>query len=129
GPSNVLLRAAGLLSGPTALLLRILGLHVPAAIAFLLGALVSRYGWLAAGRRSARDPAAAFAVARPGGGDASVSATRGRASSGLGTDASVASTLTSRARASSTGPSSKSAPGPPRRTTRSPPAGASRRRA
>jgi len=82
GTSNVLLRAAGLLSGPTALLLRILGLHVPAAIAFLLGALVSRYGWLAAGRRSARDPAAAFAVARPGDGDASASATRGRASSG-----------------------------------------------
>lgn len=64
GAASWLLRGAGLLSGPIALGLRIVGLHTLAAVGFSLGALGSRFGWLAAGRRSARDPAAAFAVAR-----------------------------------------------------------------
>lgn len=61
GPSGWTLRIAGALSGPVTLLFRILGWIPPAAIAFLLGALVSRYGWIMAGRASAEDPAAVFA--------------------------------------------------------------------
>lgn len=54
------LRIAGLLAGPTSLILRLEGPTTAAAICFLLGALVSRYGWVAAGRASARDPEAAL---------------------------------------------------------------------
>lgn len=56
-----LLRGSGLLAGPLALTLRLTGFTNPAALAFLLGVLVSRYGWLYAGRVSARDPEAALA--------------------------------------------------------------------
>ncbi|MGH7589162.1 MAG: NrfD/PsrC family molybdoenzyme membrane anchor subunit [Gemmatimonadota bacterium] len=59
-----LLRGSGLLTGPTALLLRLLGAIPWAAAAFLAGAVLGRYGWLAAGRASGRDPAATLAAQR-----------------------------------------------------------------
>ncbi len=65
GRAGLLLRSAGILAGPGALLLRLGGWVPAAATSFLLGALVSRYGWLAAGRASARDPEAVFASQRP----------------------------------------------------------------
>ena len=64
GPSGRLLRAAEILSGPAALILRVSGLIPLAAICFLLGALLSRFGWLAAGKISGRDPEAVFATQR-----------------------------------------------------------------
>jgi hypothetical protein len=57
GASGALVRAAGLLSGPLALGLRLLGARRAAALSALAGSLLTRYGWLAAGRASARDPA------------------------------------------------------------------------
>lgn len=60
GRSGWTLRIAGALSGPVSLLLRLAGFIPAAAVAFLAGALVSRYGWLMAGRASAQDPAAVF---------------------------------------------------------------------
>ena len=65
GRSGATLRIAGLLEGPAALLLRIffgsshLG-RCAAAGCFLLGALLSRYGWIWAGRASAQDPHTLF---------------------------------------------------------------------
>lgn len=64
GRSGWTIRLAELLTGPAALLLRSLGLIPAAAVAFLLGALVSRFGWLAAGRASGRDPESVFAAQR-----------------------------------------------------------------
>ena len=61
GPAANLLRGSGVLAGPLSLLLRLLGLTAWAAAAFLLGALTSRFGWMEAGRESARDPEAALA--------------------------------------------------------------------
>lgn len=63
GRSGLLVQAAAILQGPLPLLLAIacwqVGLPwaVPAAC-FLVGALLSRYGWLAAGRAAALDPRA-----------------------------------------------------------------------
>ena len=56
-----LIRIGGMLTGPLSLALRFFGVIPLAAISFLLGALVSRFGWLAAGKISARDPEAVFA--------------------------------------------------------------------
>jgi Polysulphide reductase, NrfD len=56
GASGFLLHVAGLLTGPTALTLRLAGLLPLAAACFLAGAIVSRYGWIFAGRFSALDP-------------------------------------------------------------------------
>jgi len=56
GASGFLLRVAGLLTGPTALVLRLAGLLPLAAACFLAGAIASRYGWIFAGRFSALDP-------------------------------------------------------------------------
>ncbi len=56
GASGWVLRAGEVLEGPLAIVLRLLGLTPFAAGAFALGALVSRFGWLAAGRSSAKDP-------------------------------------------------------------------------
>lgn len=64
GGPGVLLRTSGLLAGPGSLVLRLLGWIPWAASAFLAGALISRYGWLAAGRASGRDPEATFASQR-----------------------------------------------------------------
>jgi formate-dependent nitrite reductase membrane component NrfD len=53
GRAGLLLRAAALLTGLVPLVLRLAGRVPTAAICFLIGALCSRYGWLAAGRPSA----------------------------------------------------------------------------
>lgn len=50
GASGVLLRAAALLTGLVPLVLRLAGQVPAAAIAFLVGAVCSRYGWVFAGR-------------------------------------------------------------------------------
>jgi hypothetical protein len=69
GKSGLLLRISGFVEGPVALLLRIFAGSVPAgryaaAGCFLLGALLSRYGWIWAGRVSAHDPHALFDLQR-----------------------------------------------------------------
>jgi hypothetical protein len=64
GRSGWLIRGAEFLSGPLALILRGFGFVPFAAISFLLGALVSRFGWILAGGVSACDPEAVFASQR-----------------------------------------------------------------
>ena len=59
--SGWLIRIGEILNGPLALVLRLVGLIPLAAISFLLGALVSRFGWIAVGRISGCDPEAVFA--------------------------------------------------------------------
>jgi len=59
--SGWLIRIGGVFTGPLPLVLRFLGAIPLAAISFLLGALVSRFGWLAVGKISGRDPEAVFA--------------------------------------------------------------------
>jgi hypothetical protein len=61
GAVGWLIRGGEILTGPLALILRFTGLVPLAAISFLLGALMSRFGWIAAGRVSGRDPEAVFA--------------------------------------------------------------------
>ncbi len=56
GSSGALVRAGGVLSGPVPLLLRLFGARKAAAVAAIAGSLITRYGWVAAGRESARDP-------------------------------------------------------------------------
>jgi len=56
GSSGALVRAGGVLSGPVPLLLRLFGARKAAAVAALAGSLLTRYGWVEAGRESARDP-------------------------------------------------------------------------
>lgn len=53
GRPGVLVGLAGGLAGPVSLVLRVLGQVPYAATAFLVGAVLSRFGWLAAGRGSA----------------------------------------------------------------------------
>lgn len=60
GASGALLRAAGLLSGPLSVLLRVWAFQAPvvrpvAAVAMLVGSALTRFGWVAAGRVSAQD--------------------------------------------------------------------------
>ncbi len=67
GRSGWTLRIGGVLEGPVALLLRIFWGSLPAgreaaAICFLVGALLSRYAWIWAGRASAHDPQALFQI-------------------------------------------------------------------
>jgi formate-dependent nitrite reductase membrane component NrfD len=64
GASGLLLRAAGLLTGPVAFVLRLLGYGPVAAVCFLSGAMLSRYGWVFAGRFSASDPEETIAAQR-----------------------------------------------------------------
>ena len=60
GAPGHLLRIAALLTGPVALMLRVFS-QVPAvSVCFLIGAVLSRYAWLFAGRASANDPAEAM---------------------------------------------------------------------
>lgn len=59
--SGWLIRIGGVLTGPLSLVLRSIGAIPLAAISFLLGALVSRFGWLAVGKISGRDPESVFA--------------------------------------------------------------------
>jgi hypothetical protein len=52
------------------LLLRIFLGHSPvarylAAVCFVIGALITRYAWIGAGRVSSRDPQALFRIQRP----------------------------------------------------------------
>jgi hypothetical protein len=56
GAPGRLLRIAGLLTGPLPLAARIVGWVPVADLSFLIGAISSRYGWIFAGRVSARDP-------------------------------------------------------------------------
>jgi formate-dependent nitrite reductase membrane component NrfD len=58
GVSSALLRGAWLLTGPAALLLRLADAVPVAAGALIVGAILSRYGWLLAGHLSALDPEA-----------------------------------------------------------------------
>jgi hypothetical protein len=59
--SGWLIRIGEVLNGPLALVLRLFGQIPFAAIAFLIGALVSRIGWIAVGKVSGADPEAVFA--------------------------------------------------------------------
>jgi len=62
--SGWLIRIGEVLNGPLALVLRFFGFIPLAAISFLAGALVSRFGWLAVGKVSGVDPEAVFASQR-----------------------------------------------------------------
>src|SRR5437762_640882 len=62
--SGWLIRIGEILSGPLALILRLFGLVPFAAIVFLAGALVSRFGWIVAGTISGCDPESVFAAGR-----------------------------------------------------------------
>jgi hypothetical protein len=62
--SGWLIRGGEILSGPLALILRLTNLIPLAAISFLLGALISRFGWVSAGKVCACDPEAVFASQR-----------------------------------------------------------------
>ena len=59
--SGWLIRVAEVLTGPIALVLRFFGAIPLAAISFLVGALVSRFGWIAVGKISGCDPESVFA--------------------------------------------------------------------
>ena len=56
-----LIRIGELLNGPLALLFRFFGLVPWAAVSFLAGSLVSRFGWIAVGKVSGGDPESVFA--------------------------------------------------------------------
>lgn len=58
GRSGAMVRAGAALAGPLSLLARLAGWVPAAALAFLAGAALSRFGWVEAGRASARDPRA-----------------------------------------------------------------------
>jgi hypothetical protein len=60
--SGWLIRIGEILNGPLALVLRLFGFIPLAAISFLLGALASRFGWIAVGKVSGSDPEAVFAA-------------------------------------------------------------------
>jgi len=59
--SGWLIRIGEVLTGPIPLVLRFFGAIPLAAILFLIGALVSRFGWIAVGKISGRDPESVFA--------------------------------------------------------------------
>ena len=62
--SGWLIRIGEILAGPLALVLRLFSLVPFAAISFLIGALVSRFGWIAVGKVSGSDPESVFAAER-----------------------------------------------------------------
>ena len=62
--SGWLIRIGEVLNGPLALVFRLFGLIPFAAISFLTGSLVSRFGWIAVGKVSGADPEAVFASQR-----------------------------------------------------------------
>jgi hypothetical protein len=62
--SGWLIRIGEVLTGPVPLVLRFFGAIPLGAISFLFGALVSRFGWIAVGKISGRDPEAVFASQR-----------------------------------------------------------------
>ncbi len=65
GTPGRLLRVAALLTGPVPLIFRIFDFVPMAGVCFLVGAVSSRYGWILAGRVSARDPEATIASHPP----------------------------------------------------------------
>ena len=62
--SGWLIRIGEVLTGPLSLILRFFGLVPFAAISFLIGAFVSRFGWIAVGKVSGSDPESVFAAER-----------------------------------------------------------------
>ena len=62
--SGWLIRIGEILTGPLALVFRLFGQVPLAAISFLIGALVSRFGWIAVGKVSGSDPESVFAAER-----------------------------------------------------------------
>jgi formate-dependent nitrite reductase membrane component NrfD len=62
--SGWLVRIGEILTGPLALALRFFSFVPLAALSFLIGALVSRFGWIAVGKVSGSDPEAVFAAER-----------------------------------------------------------------
>ncbi len=64
GRAGWLIRGGEIFAGPVPILLRLTNLVPLAALSFLLGALLSRFGWIEAGKASARDPEAVFASQR-----------------------------------------------------------------
>ena len=62
--SGWLIRIGEILNGPLAIVLRLLGQVPLAALSFLIGALVSRVGWIAVGKVSGSDPESVFAAER-----------------------------------------------------------------
>ena len=62
--SGWLIRIGEILNGPLALVLRLFGQLPFAATSFLVGSLVSRFGWIAVGKVSGSDPEAVFASQR-----------------------------------------------------------------
>jgi hypothetical protein len=70
GSVGWLTRAGVALAGPTSLLLGMFSGHSSVAryvtaVCFVIGALISRYAWIAAGRVSSCDPQALFRIQRP----------------------------------------------------------------
>lgn len=59
-----LIRIGEILTGPLALFLRVFGFVPFAAVSFLTGALINRFGWIAAGKVSGADPESVFASQR-----------------------------------------------------------------
>jgi len=62
--SGWLIRIGEILNGPLALVLRLFSLVPFAALSFLIGALISRVGWIAVGKVSGSDPESVFAAER-----------------------------------------------------------------
>jgi hypothetical protein len=62
--SGWLIRIGEILTGPVALSLRLFGFVPFAAVSFLIGALISRFGWIAVGKVSGSDPESVFAAER-----------------------------------------------------------------
>ncbi|MGH8094138.1 MAG: NrfD/PsrC family molybdoenzyme membrane anchor subunit [Chthoniobacterales bacterium] len=62
--SGWLIRLGEIFNGPLALVLRFLGLVPFAAVSFLIGALLSRFGWIAVGKVSGSDPESVLAAER-----------------------------------------------------------------
>ncbi len=61
GISGRMLKTAEICTGPLALALRAFGLVPFAAAVFITGSFISRFGWIRAGKVSAKDPSAVFA--------------------------------------------------------------------
>jgi len=59
-----LIRIGEVLNGPLALVLRFFSFVPFAALSFLIGALVSRVGWISVGKVSGSDPESVFAAER-----------------------------------------------------------------
>jgi hypothetical protein len=62
--SGWLIRIGEIFTGPVALSLRLFGFVPFAAVSFLIGALISRFGWIAVGKISGSDPESVFAAER-----------------------------------------------------------------